>query len=184
MKRIFASIAGCWIPVGALAMFLSIVLPAVCSGQNIQLILQQTPGVGGDMAPKAGIYSFEPGTEVTLTAEPRQGYVFFRWLGDVADPTAYQTTARMDQPTIIIAVFHAATPSVEQVDPSTLGRSRGGGPRVRRGIFGAGGSSIGSAYVPRQQHPQPISVPEPCGFLLFAMGTLALRSRRFRSVDD
>jgi len=62
--------------------------PAYGQKKDVMLLLEQSPIKGGEISPVAGMYHFEPGSKVTLTAVPKPGYKFLYWLGDVSDPTA------------------------------------------------------------------------------------------------
>jgi hypothetical protein len=95
------------------------------------LLLEQTPVKGGEIAPVAGIYHFESGSEVRLTAIPEPGYQFVHWLGDVSDATASNTVVYLDKPKVIVAVF-------EQTEYGTL--AEGGGQSGSGGGAGGGGS--------------------------------------------
>ncbi|MHC4701823.1 MAG: InlB B-repeat-containing protein, partial [Planctomycetota bacterium] len=56
--------------------------------QEVVLLLEQIPVKGGETSPLAGVHHFKPGTEVVLSANPKPGYQFVHWLGDVSDATA------------------------------------------------------------------------------------------------
>ncbi len=50
-------------------------------------ILSLFAGEGGTTDPKPGIYSFDPGTEVTIKAIPDLNYMFYGWSGDASGTT-------------------------------------------------------------------------------------------------
>jgi hypothetical protein len=89
--------------VAAVAIFL--IQPAHCQTGGVALLLQQTPSQGGLVSPEVGVHHYDSGSQVTLIAVPRPGYQFVYWLGDVLDPTASKTTAYLNKPKIIVAVF-------------------------------------------------------------------------------
>jgi len=47
-------------------------------------ILDIKAGLGGTTSPAPGLYSFDAGVEVEVTALPDEGYFFFAWSGDVS----------------------------------------------------------------------------------------------------
>ncbi len=79
-----------------------------CTAGNIAVLVQQTPANGGSVTPGIGVHEIGTNSQIALTAVPKPGYQFVYWLGDVADPTANNTTAYADNPKIIIAVFAGA----------------------------------------------------------------------------
>lgn len=78
---------------------------AYCREGGIALLLQQTPSQGGTVSPDVGVHRYDAHEKVTLVAVPKPGYNFIYWLGDVLDPTASKTTALLDEPKVIVAVF-------------------------------------------------------------------------------
>jgi len=154
-------------------------------------MLQQTPVKGGDIAPGPGIYQFEAGSEVILTATAKPGYKFVQWLGDVSDATASNTVVYLNEPKVIIAVF-------EQSESGALGKDR-------EFLAGGGGGGGGSGLMPTALDlsrpggmtagtgggvtPRPIvynintggkvpEVPEPATGALFMLGGLFAFARR------
>lgn len=168
--------------------------PAYSQTQSVALMLEQTPVKGGDIAPGPGIYQFETGSEIILTATAKPGYKFVHWLGDVSDATATSTVVYLNEPKVIIAVF-------EQSESGALGQeqeylSAGGGGGGGSGLMPTaldlsrpGGMSAGSGG---GMKPRPIiysintggkvpEVPEPAtGALLMLGGLFAFARRRVR----
>ena len=79
--------------------------PTYCGRPGTALLLKISPAQGGIITPPAGLYRFEMGSKVILTAAPKTGYRFVTWLGDVVDPIASNTFTFLDEPKIIVAVF-------------------------------------------------------------------------------
>jgi hypothetical protein len=66
---------------------------------------------GSVTVPGEGVFSYPFGTEVSLVAEPDEGYRFVNWSGDVeaiADAAASSTTITMDSSYLVGAVFESA----------------------------------------------------------------------------
>jgi len=153
--------------------------------KDVMLLLEQSPAKGGDISPAAGIYHFEPNSQVSLTAMPKPGYKFLHWLGDVSDPTATKTMVHLNKPKIIVAVFEQNEHRLEKPEGLSGGGGGGGGllttPADLRlpGGFSAGGGSTrpqiqSHTYVIKGSEP----VPEPAtGVLLLVGGLLVLRRR-------
>ncbi len=160
--------------------------PAYCQTPDVALLLQQTPSKGGAITPTAGVHHFELNSEITLTAEPKPGYQFLYWLGDVSDPAATKTIVYLDKPKIVIAIF-------EQTENGTLveevGLSLGGGGAGGSGLvntvanFGyTGGMSSGAggrAKSPKVVYVKNIeAIPEPATCVLLVLGSLFAFARR------
>ena len=160
--------------------------PAYCQTSDVALLLQQTPSKGGAITPIAGVHHFELNSEITLTAEPKPGYQFLYWLGDVSDPAATKTVVYLDKPKIIIAIFGRTENGTLVVEE---GLSFGGGGAGGSGLvntvanFGyTGGMSSGAggrAKSPTVVYVKNIEViPEPATCVLLLLGSLFAFARR------
>jgi hypothetical protein len=154
------------------------------------LLLEQTPVKGGEITPVAGVYHFESGSEVTLTAVPKPGYQFVHWLGDVSDSTASSTVVYLNQPKVIIAVFEQAEHDIlaENALPAGGGGAGGSGlvptavNLTRPGGVSAGGGG-GKGKPPTivyslQGGDKSAEVPEPATSVLLALGGIFAFARR------
>lgn len=159
--------------------------PTYGQTKGVTLLLEQSPVKGGDITPVAGMYHFEPGSQVTLTATPKPGYKFLHWLGDVSDPSATKTVVLLNKPKVIVAVFEQNEHRLSKPGGLPAGGGAGGGlfptPTDLRwpGGFSAGG---GSTTQQTRPHTYVIkgneSVPEPAtGVLLLVGGFLVVRRR-------
>lgn len=170
---------------------------AYCQTGGPVLLLQQLPADGGTITPDTGIHHVELNTSVTLTAIPKPGYQFVYWLGDVSDPTLNRTTAYLNAPKIIVAIFERAEFELEsmvETGSSIPGRFGGamrasGGDYSRQGYSGGGSRRPQkvSRSTPKPPEPPlpppevPVPIPEPSTVLLLAVGSyLALAGRRLR----
>ncbi|MDH4241096.1 MAG: PEP-CTERM sorting domain-containing protein [Phycisphaerae bacterium] len=171
--------------------------PIYCQTNRPVLLLQQIPADAGTITPGPGVHYLEQDTIVTLTAVPRPGYQFVYWLGDVGDPQLNRTTAYLDAPKIIIAIFERAEFDLEDISEATQSIPGGlaGGLRAsaadysRQGYRG-GGARRQSVRRPPAKPPEPeplpppevpVPVPEPTTLVLLAVGSyLAFAGRRSR----
>lgn len=162
--------------------------PAYCRA-DVVLLLEQTPVKGGQITPIAGVYHFAPGAEVTLTANPKPGYQFVHWLGDVSDPTATSTVVCLNKPKVIIAVFEQTEHGIsadEQILPVGGGGAPGSSFPSAMDLSRPGGFSGGGGARPQPPHftyvihtNPPPQVPEPAtGALLLLGGLFALVRKR------
>lgn len=71
---------------------------------NYTLTLVSSDGGSVDQ-PGQGVFLFHAGAVVTIVAEADAGWVFDRWIGDVADIAAPSTTVKMSKPQAIAAIF-------------------------------------------------------------------------------
>ncbi len=183
---------------------LGITATANCQVVQTSLLLQKTPPQGGMVTPNVGVHGFEQSSEVVLTATPKPGYHFVYWMGDVADPTANTTTAYLDGPKIIIAVFERSEfefefPTIEASQSTPVGGMRASAADYARTGGGGGGGKRPNKpnwphYEPEEPEPDvlpvpnsddlnkpfpiPASNPEPATGLLFVTATfLAARFR-------
>jgi hypothetical protein len=155
------------------------------------VLLEKAPVEGGTLRPQAGVHDFSPGTEVTLAAVPKQGYRFAYWIGEVVDSASSTTTAYIDGPRIIVAVFVRNEYAFEDVRDIIPGAPLGGLVGSAGDIGGGGGGGgIGGRrqdidFPPLPEPPEPEEVefpvpeiPEPSVLLLLAAGAAAVFRRR------
>jgi len=156
---------------------------------NLAMLIQQTPAAGGVVSPAIGVHRFDRNAEVTITAIPKPGYEFVYWLGDVSDPTANRTIARLDSPKIIIAVFQPARYEVPIVEAAS--QSAPGGGLVPSRAERAGGlrattpprrrpplTPPPSPPEPSDEFPVPEPIPEPASAVLFALAAFMFRLKQ------
>jgi len=168
--------------------------PAYSQTQSVALMLEHTPVKGGDIAPGPGIYQFEAGSEIILTATAKPGYRFVHWLGDVSDATATSTVVYLNEAKVIIAVFEQSESGALGDDKEylTAGGGGGGGSGLMPtalDLSRPGGMTAGTGGGAK---PRPIiytintggttpEVPEPAtGALLMLGGLFAFARRRVR----
>jgi len=155
--------------------------PADCHAGEIVLLLEQTPVKGGDISPNAGVHHFAPGSEIVLSANPKPGYQFVHWLGDVSDATASSTVVYLNKPKVIVAVFEQAEYGTKDILPGGGGGGGGGlmptaGNFYPQGGISAGGGGGGAGPItPNKTTPE---VPEPATGVLLVMGSLFAFARR------
>ncbi len=168
--------------------------PAYCGTGRPVLLIQQIPDNGGTITPGAGVHYLQQNTIVTLTAVPRAGYQFVYWLGDVSDPTLNRTTAYLDAPKIIIAIFERAEFELEGVTETAQsipggywgGLRRSAADYSRQGYRGGGGSQPSIRRAPsKPPEPEPplpqdipVPIPEPATVVLLAVGSYLAFARR------
>lgn len=68
--------------------------------------------IGGDVDPPPGVYTYDEGTVVTVTAYPDAGYVFDHWEIDGVVSKENPTDVTMNSDQVIVAVFSPPTPPV------------------------------------------------------------------------
>lgn len=165
---------------------------------QVAVLLQQLPSKGGIITPNPGVHHFDLNTEVTLTAFPEPGYQFIYWLGDVTNPAANRTTAYLNKPKIIIAVFDESGYEPSFKGQGASGGNQGGRARSLSGdlvssvpFYGQSGFSGGAASGPRPSKSSSNNyadkpsdktyeppIPEPATAILLALGGyLAIASR-------
>ena len=158
--------------------------PADCQAQEILLLLEQTPVKGGDTTPIAGVHHFKPGSEVVLSANPKPGYQFVHWLGDVSDATANSTVVYLNKAKVIVAVFEQAEHGAKNILP---GGGGGGGlmptavnffPQGGISAGGGGGGKPGPVTYVVDTNKKTPEVPEPATGVLLVMGSLSAFARR------
>ncbi|MBN1510068.1 MAG: PEP-CTERM sorting domain-containing protein [Sedimentisphaerales bacterium] len=158
-------------------------LPIRADTTAYDLVIQPSPLAAGDVTPEAGAHRVSANSSVTLTASAQRGYRFAYWLGDVSDPDAERTTILINEPKIVIAVFH---PQPLQRVQEHLPRGGGGGgldmTATTSTDFYAPAFTPPSGSAKTDPHPThtaaPAAVPEPATLLLLCLGTLALRRGR------
>ncbi len=167
----------------ALAITLGNLALQVCAAtEAYDLLIQRSPLEAGDVTPNTGAHRVSANSTVTLTASPQPGYRFAYWLGDVADPAAECTTVVVNEPKIVIAVFHSQT-SKRTEDQVRLGGPAGGSDALTPtavdlstpALTPAGATQHDTKVIPTIQ---PVHTPEPATIALLALGIVALRSRR------
>ena len=203
MRRVSAILGTFGIKVIFAAALVLMLQPAYSQAAEVALLLQQTPSQGGIISPEVGVHQFQLNSEVTIVAIPKPGYQFVYWLGDVADPTAIKTTAYLDKPKVVIAVFQQVDDDQMIVgqNPATGGggggdftdggsvmniatsRSSGGGGFSSGGGGGSNPPTEGDDPTPPDGPPDgppddPPEVPEPATGVLLALGALALARKR------
>jgi hypothetical protein len=173
--------------------------PAYCETGRPVLLIQQIPANGGTITPGAGVHYLQQNTSVNLTAVPRAGYQFVYWLGDVSDPTLNRTTAYLDAPKIIIAIFERAEFELEGMADTAQsipggywgGLRRSAADYSRQGYRGGGRAKPGERRAPlRPPEPEPplpqeipVPIPEPATVVLLAVGSfLAFAGRRSKKL--
>jgi hypothetical protein len=154
-------------------------------------MIQSTPAQGGIVSPEPGVHSQQFGSEMVLTATPRSGYSFVYWIGDVKNPTTSRTTASMNSPKIIIAVFERN--SYENLQPSEIiTKNPGGGliPSPRQRTTTSSRAVVvpdepdqptydNDNEIPVPEEPEPI--PEPATGLILAAGSWIAIRRKWKT---
>ncbi len=140
---------------------------AYCQTARVSLIIKQFPAQGGTITPGPGVHHFNTNEEIALTAIPKPGYKFIRWLGDVSDPQANSTITQLNGPKIVIAVFESS--EYEGLFPKTSAPG-GGGTQIGTGGFtgignnsslmGGGGKAV-SPKVAFTSLPNKPDLPSP-----------------------
>ena len=186
-------------------LIIAIALPAAAYCQDgIALLIQKTPAQGGSVTPEVGVHYLGLNSEVTLTANPKPGYQFVYWIGDVSDTTSSTTMAYLDSPKIIIAVFERSEYAFLEKDDairsapgggmygsagdySKQGYTGGGGRRSSNGGGGNGGdddtpeSDPFPVPTPSDDFPIPEPIPEPATALLLTIGSFVAFVNRKKS---
>jgi hypothetical protein len=171
----------------ALATVTAIVVAALSLRAHAQtpeydLFIQRSPADAGDVTPIIGTHRVLANSSVTLTANAQPGYQFAYWLGDVSDPSAERTTILVNEPKVVIAVFHRE-PAKRVQDQIGPGGGGGGFDTLAPtaidlsapGWSPAGGSARGDTRI--VPVIVPVVIPEPATVALLTIGILALRRR-------
>ena len=89
-----------------------------CAAESYSLTVATTEG-GSVTRPGEGIFNYDEGTVVTLTAEPEEGYYFVCWTGDVgtvAEVNAAATAVTMNADYSMMANFVEGWPTFPNPD--------------------------------------------------------------------
>ena len=179
-------------------LIIAVVLPTAAYCQDgIALLIQKTPPQGGSVTPGTGVHHLGLNSEVTLTANPKPGYQFVYWIGDVSDSTSSTTMAYLDSPKIIIAVFERAEYAFLEKDEAIRSAPNGGmygsaSDYSRQGYTGGGGrrSSNGGGGGGETPDPEsdpfpiPEPIPEPATAILLTIGSLVAFVNRKKSESN
>ncbi len=170
-----------------------------CKAAQLALMLQQSPVDGGSIEPGIGVHKVDRDTNITLRAVPQPGYQFICWLGDVVEPTASTTSAYIDSPKIVIAVFERIQYDSMAAADALFSRPGGGLRRSAGDIIAHGGGSgrkrphkrhglsqldeEEDLEVPDQPDQLPVpEVPEPATVILLGLGAMfTLRRKKYGS---
>ena len=79
------------------------------------LTLETSPGSCGMTTPAAGTHVFRVDAVVEVRATAQPGYLFDRWEGIVADPSAATTTVSMTSDATVCALFSPTRPSLRMI---------------------------------------------------------------------
>ena len=93
---------------------------------NFELSLLVDDGGTISVNPQSADNQYASGTELTLTATPKDDWSFVHWEGNVNDSTKNVTTIRMDRDQTVKAVF-AQNTSPEDTSTPTSSSDSGGG---------------------------------------------------------
>lgn len=142
--------------VAFIAVLTSLTNPVSCHALQTALLLRQSPTEGGTINLGEGVHYFEQYTEITLTVIPKSGWQFVCWLGEVSDATTPTTTAFIDTPKIIIAVF-------ERVAYEFLVEEIGAKSSPAQNLFSSAPdyANTGGGGATRETWPSPPSPPPP-----------------------
>jgi hypothetical protein len=178
-----------------LVIFAGSVSPLMAQQEDFALLMRRSPDYGGYVTPLSGAQTTGLYRLVEISAEPREGFEFIYWLGDVTDPGNSSTTVLLDSPKIVVAIFERS--EIANLAPSdALGVSGGrafssGNLTSSRFVYPQSLVSPPPASAPRKSpvyyniifpednEPDP-DVPEPATLTLFAMGALMLAKRKRR----
>lgn len=133
--------------------------------ETTSVMIQSTPAQGGIVSPEVGVHNMQFSTELVLTATPRSGYSFVYWIGDVSDPTSSRTTAKLNSPKIIIAVFEKN--DYENLQPAEMVTKNPGGGVVPSPTYTPASGSNAMVVPDKPDKPTPpenntdVPVPEP-----------------------
>ncbi len=148
-----------------------------------ELCIEHSPVKAGTVTPNVGMHHFSANSVVTLSADPRPGYQFAYWIGDVCNPKSRQTTVRVDAAKIVVAVFRSVQDDGMERKLS-VGGAGGGTTRLvpsmvnlkSPGFSVSTGGASTTVAVPVATPVVP--TPEPTTIALLGLGALALRRRQ------
>ncbi len=87
------------------------------SAQNNNLTMAVSPSSSGTTTPAVGVYTYNKGTVVNISATPASGYRFVKWTGGVADSTKASTTVTVSTNKIVTAYFQKTYTLTMAVSP-------------------------------------------------------------------
>jgi hypothetical protein len=175
-----------------LAVIAAFAQPAFC-GRGYVLLIDQSPIEGGIVTPGVGVHNFGIGEKVQLTAVPKPGYQFVRWMGDVSSSDASRTVVTLDAPKMLVAVFEktefalpyaaedlgAAEAQSNNQAPGNYGGGRGGQTAQSQYFGGGGGISPASGEYSQGDTNYIVNqVPEPATMALLGIGAVIGLLRR------
>jgi len=175
-----------------------------CYGKGYALLVEQAPMEGGIVTPSVGVHSFTPGETITITAAPRPGYRFVRWMGDVSVADTSTTTLTLDSPKILVALFEKIeqalplppTEELGETDENAIGGGGGSSGRmIAQSIPVGGGGGVSPSgsplphrrssitnNIPDEELPTgevPVPTPEPGTIAIMGLGAvIALVGRK------
>jgi hypothetical protein len=173
--------------VSSIALAVLLAIPAIAAPARAEpiaydLLIERSPVAAGTVTPNTGLHRFCANSLVSLKAEPQPGYRFAYWLGQVADPTAQQTTVRVDGHKLVVAVFQpeAREPVEQQV------ASGGGGDGLMLASptdlsvpsWSPAGGARPRTITPPAVRPE-IVTPEPATIALLGLGFLWFRRHAY-----
>jgi len=158
----------------ALSLLLGFFASAYCQAVEVAVLIEQRPPAGGEVAGGTGVRYFPFGSLIRLTAIPKPGYHFLYWLGDVTDPLSFSTSAHLEGPMIIVAVYAKVSREVSEVGevaPRGVGDGGGDGRRAEEP------TPPPSSFKPVWRPSEP-PIAEPSTILLFGLAAVMLRRMR------
>ncbi len=99
------------------------------------LTMVVNPVSEGTTSPAIGIYTYDAGTVVNITATANSGYAFSNWTGEVANPNSASTTVTMNSNKTVTANFVTEYTLTMAVNPANSGTTT---PSVGDHNYGSG----------------------------------------------
>lgn len=180
-----------------LILLLVCVLCSTAAGRQASVIVQASPPDGGTVTPGLVVHDADIDSDFSLQATPKPGYQFVYWLGDVSDSASSSTSAYVDSPKIVVAVFEKAQFDFVDMQPAPVEGAGGGGSRLtpNRGLGntavtgGAGQKDFGHDVIYNfpelpddngddDNDNEDPPVPEPATIFLIGSGAFALLKRK------